>query len=203
MPDMRAGDGPRAEGGGSSGGMSFFVTSVGTGMMGGNMGGLAGADMKCQMLAEAAGVMGKTWKAYLSADAAGGQPAVNARDRIGTGPWVNQKGVTVATSIENLHSNNNMLGAVNSVDEKGAAVPGGQHDIMTGSTAAGMLQANATCNNWTSNTTMHVGRVGHVNKNGGGQNPMSWNSAHDTPDCTPAAIARVAGAARTYCFATN
>ena len=90
--------------------MSFFVTSTGTGMMGGNMGGLAGADMKCQTLAEAAGVMGKTWKAYLSADAANGMPAVNARDRIGTGPWVNQKGVTVATSIENLHSNNNMLG---------------------------------------------------------------------------------------------
>ena len=130
-------------------------------------------------------------------------PAVNARDRIGTGPWVNQKGVTVATSLENLHSNNNMLGAANSIDEKGAAVPNNQHDIMTGSTADGMLQANATCNNWTSNMTMHVGRVGHHNKMGGGQAPMSWNSAHNTPNCTQASIVQVAGAARTYCFATN
>jgi hypothetical protein len=198
-----AGDGSRPETGGMSSGMSFFVTSTGTGAMGGNMGGLAGADMKCQMLAEAAGVMGKTWRAYLSADAAGGMPAVNARDRIGTGPWVNQKGVTVATSLDNLHSNNNMLGAANSIDEKGAAVPGGEHDIMTGSTAQGMLQANATCNNWTSNMMMHVGRVGHHNKMGGGQAPNSWNSAHNTPNCTPQAIDQVAGAARTYCFAIN
>ena len=109
--------------------MSFFITSAGPGN-GANLGGLAGADKHCQTLAAAAGAGNRTWRAYLSAAAAAGQPAVNARDRIGKGPWMNAKGVVVAKSVADLHSDANSLGGGNSLTEKGAPVQGSQHDIL-------------------------------------------------------------------------
>jgi hypothetical protein len=193
---------PRGDGGGSS--MSFFITSTGTGMMGGNLGGLAGADDKCKMLATAVGAGNRTWRAYLSTTAMGGQAAVNARDRIGKGPWFNVKGVMIAPSIEALHDPMmNMISLANGLDEKGNMIPTSEHDIMTGSTPDGMVVANGTCANWTSNGTAAMGRVGHFNRAGGGEIPTSWNSAHLTPNCTPESIKQVAGAARTYCFAAD
>ena len=138
--------------------MSFFITSAGSGD-GANLGGLAGADKTCQTLANAAGVGNKTWHAYLSASGANGQPAVNARDRIGKGPWFNAKGVQVASSVADLHSDNNKLGKETSLTEKGAVVNGrgdkpNTHDILTGSNADGTLSSKAdnTCGNWTKNT---------------------------------------------------
>ena len=130
--------------------MSFFITSAGPGN-GANLGGLAGADKHCQTLAAAAGAGNRTWRAYLSAAAAAGQPAVNARDRIGKGPWMNAKGVVVAKSVADLHSDANNLGGETSLTEKGTPVPGNQHDILTGSQADGTLQTgDAPCGNWTS-----------------------------------------------------
>ena len=119
--------------------MSFFITSAGSGN-GANLGGIEGADRHCATLAEAAGVRGKTWHAYLSQQAVGGKPAINARDRIGKGPWKNVKGVVVATSVDDLHSDNNKLSKENSLTEKGAMVNGRRdtpntHDILTGSTS--------------------------------------------------------------------
>ncbi len=206
-PDGGAGR-PDGGGGGGDGGaaaMTFFVTSTGTGAMGGNMGGITGADAKCQALATAVGAGGRTWKAYLSASAADGQAAVNARERIGTGPWRNARGVVIAMDVPTLHGQNNLTAAT-ALDEKGATVPNNEHDIMTGSTPNGMAfpaSANVTCANWMSNGAGAKGQVGHVNRMGGGDMPTSWNSAHATPDCTPAAIQRVAGAARIYCFAID
>src|SRR5512134_871470 len=138
--------------------MSFFITSAGSGN-GANLGGLAGADKICQNLAAAAGAGNRTWRAYLSAAAAAGQPAVNAKDRIGKGPWRNAKGVVVANSVADLHSDMNMLSKENSLTEKGAMVNGvgdkpNQHDILTGSQADGTLQTGeAPCGNWTSAET--------------------------------------------------
>ena len=137
--------------------MSFFITSAGPGD-GAKLGGLAGADAHCRQLADASGVTGKTWRAYLSAKAEGGQPAVHAKDRIGTGPWYNQKGVMVAQSVADLHSENNKLGKENSLTEKGMPVNGrgdtpNQHDILTGSLMDGTLSpdtTDTTCNNWIS-----------------------------------------------------
>src|SRR4026209_1511922 len=147
--------------------MSFFVSSAGSGN-GANLGGLAGADKICQTLAAAAGAGGRTWRAYLSAAAAAGQPAVNARDRIGKGPWMNVKGVVVAKSVADLHSDANNLGGETSLTEKGTPVPGNQHDILTGSQPDGTLQTgDAPCGNWTSSTTGGA-MVGHHNKMGGG-----------------------------------
>src|SRR5262247_571715 len=148
--------------------MSFFVTSAGPGN-GANLGGLAGADKVCQTLAAAAGAGNRTWRAYLSAAAANGQPAVNARDRIGKGPWMNVKGVVVAKSVADLHSDANNLGGETSLTEKGAQVPGNQHDILTGSQADGTLQTGgAPCGNWTSAATTGGAMLGHHNKQGGG-----------------------------------
>src|SRR5574339_853448 len=140
--------------------MTFFVTSAGPGN-GANLGGLAGADKQSQTLAAAAGAGNRTWRAYLSAAAAAGQPAVNARDRIGKGPWMNAKGVVVAKSVADLHSDANNLGGDTSLTEKGAPVPGNQHDILTGSQADGTLQTgDAPCGNWTSDSTGGA-MVGH------------------------------------------
>ena len=128
--------------------MSFFITSAGPGD-GAKLGGLAGADAHCKQLADASGVTGKTWRAYLSAKAGGGQPAANAKDRIGPGPWYNQKGVKVAENVADLHSDNNKLGKENSLTEKGAEVPGrgnspNHHDIITGSLMNGTLSPDTT-----------------------------------------------------------
>ena len=184
--------------------LSFFITSAGPGD-GANLGGLAGADAQCQKLATAAGSTGKTWRAYLSTS----QPAVNARDRIGRGPWQNVKGVVVAQNVDDLHSDNNKLGKENSLTEKGATVNGrgdtpNTHDILTGSGADGRLPMGATnCNNWTSNASGagNAANVGHHDKQGGGASPNSWNAAHATNGCSQANLVATGGAGLFYCFA--
>jgi len=192
--------------------MSFFIASAGSGD-GANLGGLAGADKICQTLAAAAGAGGKTWHAYLSAEAANGQPAVNAKDRIGKGPWFNAKGVQVAASVADLHSDNNKLGKENSLTEKGAMVNGrsdnpNTHDMLTGSNADGTLSSKAdnTCGNWTKNNAGRGGstaRVGHHDKQGGGDAPNSWNSAHDSRACSQPDLVATGGLGLFYCFAVN
>jgi len=189
--------------------MSFFITSKGPGD-GANLGGLAGADKHCQTLAEAAGSRGRTWHAYLSAAAADGQPAVNARDRIGKGPWRNAKGVVVADSVAALHSDKNALSKENSLTETGAVVNGrgdtpNRHDILTGSNLDGTLatgDANLTCNNWTSNGEGSA-MVGHHDRQGGGANPTSWNAAHPSRGCSQANLQGTGGDGLFYCFAVN
>ena len=188
--------------------MSFFITSSGPGN-GAALGGLAGADQHCQNLAKAAGST-KTWRAYLSTTAADGKPAVNARDRIGKGPWMNSKGVVVATSVADLHSDNNKLGKENSLTEKGEVVNGrgdtpNQHDILTGSQLDGTVtpgDADTTCKNWTS-TGEGSANVGHHDRQGGGTNPTSWNFSHGSKGCTQANLVATGGAGKFYCFATN
>jgi hypothetical protein len=186
-------------------GMSFFITSAGSGD-GANLGGLTGADAICQKLATAAGAGGRTWRAYLSVAARGNQPAVNARDRIGRGPWQNVKGVVVAQNVDDLHSDNNKLSKENSLTEKGAMVNGrgdnpNTHDVLTGSDVNGRLPMGATnCNNWTSNAE-GAASVGHHDRQGGGANPNSWNAAHDTKGCSQANLVGTGGAGLFYCFA--
>jgi hypothetical protein len=189
--------------------MSFFITSAGPGD-GAKLGGLAGADAHCRQLADAAGVTPMTWRAYLSAKAAAGQPAVNAKDRIGRGPWYNQKGIMVAKNVDDLHSDNNKLGKENSLTEKGAEVPGrgnapNHHDIITGSLMNGTLSpdtTDTTCSNWTSNGT-GAAYVGHHDKQGGGTNPNSWNSAHLSRGCSQQNLIATGGNGYFYCFAIN
>ena len=190
--------------------MSFFVTSVNPGK-GGDLGGLAGADAHCQRLATSANAGGKTWRAYLSS----ATPAVNARDRIGRGPWQNGKGVVVATSLDDLHSANNKMSKQNSLNEKGEVVPGrgdpvNMHDILTGSRPDGTLAPaeagkDTTCGNWTQSTGGSA-FVGHNDRTGTNPNPVanvSWNSSHGTPGCDMESLKRVGGAGLFYCFAAN
>ena len=189
--------------------MSFFITSVGGGD-GANLGGLAGADAHCQNLAEAAGSRGKTWRAYLSAHATEEMAAIDARDRIGFGPWYNAKGVEVASTLNALHSDFMNLGKENSLDENGNQVKGrgdspNEHDILTGSSLAGNAIDDGedhTCNNWTSNGAGSA-QVGHFDRQGGGANPNSWNSAHGSRGCSQANLVATGGAGYFYCFATN
>lgn len=189
--------------------LSFFITSSGTGN-GAYLGGLAGADMHCAVLAQAAGVTGKTWAAYLSTQARDGVPAVNARDRIGAGPWFNASGVQVATNVDDLHSDNNRLSKENSLTETGAMVNGrgdspNQHDILTGSNLDGTAftdDADHTCNNWTSNDEGSA-QVGHHDRQGGGGNPTSWNSAHGSRGCSLQDLQGSGGNGYFYCFATD
>ena len=188
--------------------MSFFITSVGSGD-GANLGGLEGADRHCAMLAEAAGVRGKTWHAYLSQQAVGGKPAINARDRIGKGPWKNAKGVVVATSVDDLHSDANKLSKDNSLTEKGTVVNGrgdtpNTHDVLTGSTLDGRVQpgdGDSTCSNWTSNADTGSASVGHHDRQGGGANPTSWNFAHASRGCGQKNLQATGGNGLYYCFA--
>ncbi len=187
--------------------MSFFITSVGPGD-GANLGGLDGADRHCATLAAAAGVTGREWRAYLSATAENGKPAVHARDRIGTGPWYNAKGVLVARDVAHLHSDDNGLGKDGSLNEKGAMVNGrgdtpNQHDILTGSMPDGTLAVDSTdttCGNWTSNST-GAALAGHHDKQGGGARPTSWNSAHPTRGCSQQNLIGTGGNGLFYCFA--
>ncbi len=189
--------------------MSFFITSVGSGD-GANLGGLAGADAHCQQLAEAAGSSGKTWRAYLSAHASGSSPAVDARNRIGFGPWYNSNGVEVASSINNLHSVSNNLNKQTALTENGDVVNGrgdspNQHDILTGSTVDGREVedgSNHTCNNWTANGSGSA-HVGHFDRTGGGQNPTSWNSAHGSRGCSQSDLVGTGGNGYFYCFAVD
>lgn len=186
--------------------MSFFITSAGSGN-GAALGGLEGADRHCQALADAAGSRGLQWRAYLSAIARDGKPAVNARDRIGAGPWYNAKGVKVADNVADLHSDNNKLSKENSITEKGAVVNGrgdtpNTHDLMTGSRLDGTAYTGENynnCNNWTTRDSGSV-RVGHHDRQGGGENPTSWNSAHGSRGCSQANLVATGGNGLFYCF---
>lgn len=188
--------------------MSFFITSAGPGN-GAALGGLEGADKHCAMLAEAAGVRGKTWHAYLSQQAVGDKAAINARDRIGSGPWKNAKGIVVATSVDDLHSDNNKLSKENSLTEKGTVVNGrgdqpNTHDILTGSTLDGRVQpgdGDSTCSNWTSSAATGAALVGHHDRQGGGTNPTSWVFAHPSRGCGQDNLRASGGAGLFYCFA--
>lgn len=186
--------------------MSFFITSVGSGD-GANLGGLAGADAHCQKLAAAVGAGNRTWRAYLSGMENG--KLVNARDRIGTGPWYNAKGVMIASNLDELHSEAAKTGKENSLNEKGEMVNGrgdkpNMHDILTGSRPDGTAFPNGdlTCNNWTSNSTGSA-QVGHHDRQGGGQNPTSWNSAHASKGCSQQNLVATGGAGLFYCFAVK
>jgi hypothetical protein len=192
--------------------MTFFITSAGTGK-GADLGGLEGADRHCQTLAAAAGAGNRTWRAYLSAAAAGGQPAVNARDRIGRGPWVNAKGVEIARDVAALHDNPN-INKETGLTEKGEMVKGrgdqpNQHDILTGSQPDGTAFAGAddmTCGNWTRSGAEGVAMVGHHDRMGLSDTPpaKSWNSSHPTRGgCSQEALRGTGGAGLFYCFAAN
>ena len=192
--------------------MTFFVTSVGLGN-GANLGGLAGADKHCQDLAAAVGAGGHTWHAYLSTQGAG---AVNARDRIGTGPWKNQKGTVIATSVDDLHSANNKLTKQASLNEKGGVVNGrgdkpNMHDALTGSQADGRAftgNDDRTCKNWTSGTA-GAAMLGHIDRQGlrDDDASKSWNSSHPSRGpgggCSQPDLVSTGGAGLFYCFAAN
>ena len=195
---------------------SFFLTSDGIGN-GGNLGGLAGADNHCQTLAQAAGFGApKTWRAYLSTQAADGQPAVNARDRIGKGPWQNSKGVVIAKDVADLHSANNNLTKQTALSEKGEVINGAgdkpnRHDVLTGSQADGTAFAageDRTCKNWTS-STQGAAMVGHFDRKGlrDDEPSKSWNTSHPSrgPDggCSQADLKSTGGDGLLYCFAAN
>jgi len=183
--------------------MTFFVTSTPRGF-GANLGGLPGADAICLRLATAAGAGTHTWRAYLSAPATGGTPAVHARDRIGQGPWVNAAGVQVASSLANLHSDANNLTQETVLTEKGNAIGPTKHDMMTGSNADGTLSTAApdtTCRGWTSMTDGRA-MLGHSNRYGGGRGE-SWNSAHLSRGCSQDALRASLGDALFYCFAAD
>ena len=188
--------------------LSFFITSANPGK-GADLGGLAGADAHCAALAKAAGSPAtRVWRAYLSTSGADGKPGVNAKDRIGSGPWFNAKGVQVAASVADLHSDANKLSKENSLNEKGEVNNGrgdtpNRHDILTGSNLDGTA-ATATCSNWTNGAQGGGGaQVGHHDRQGGGQNPSSWNSAHQTPGCGIAELRKVGGEGFFYCFAAK
>ena len=193
--------------------MTFFVTSVGVGN-GANLGGLAGADAHCQKLAAAAGAGNRTWRAYLSTSASGSQAPVNARDRIGKGPWHNSKGTMIARDLGHLHGDTieearlgNLITKNNALTEKGALVNGvgdtpNTHDILTGSQADGRAYTDAadhTCKNWTSNGD-GVAQLGHSDRNGGG---ISWNSVHPSRGCSQDNLVATGGAGLFYCFAAQ
>lgn len=192
--------------------MSFFITSVNPGQ-GANFGGLAGADRHCQSLATAVGAGQRSWRAYLSTTAAGGGTVVHARDRIGSGPWFNAKGVQVAANMAELHGSSNRLGKQVSLTEKGTVVNGrgdspNMHDILTGSTPDGRASSAAndtTCRNWTSGDSGSA-IVGHHDRDGTNPDPVanvSWNSSHGTQGCGLPQLARTGGAGLMYCFAAD
>ncbi len=209
--------------------MSFFITSAGPGD-GANLGGLSGADQRCQSLAAAAGSTGKTWRAYLSSTGENGGAPIHARDRIGSGPWYNYGGVQVAANVEDLHSDNNNLTKETALTEQGGMVNGvgdnpNMHDIITGSTADGRLApavatpparsqppdspdrmpVNMTCNNWTTSTTdwNSFTKVGHSDRMGGGPAGPSWNSSHESHGCSQQQLTASGGAGLFYCFAID
>jgi len=201
--------------------MTFFITSVGPGK-GADLGGLAGADAHCQALAQAAGAGNKTWRAYLSTNGRGGANAVNARDRIGNGPWQNAKGVIIATSVADLHSANNKMSKENALNERGVRIPArgdrpNMHDILTGSDKDGRAyppNMDLTCNNWTSSGP-GVAMLGHADREGnppveGSQNvaaytetARSWNATHTSRSCSQPDLIATGGNGLFYCFAVR
>ena len=190
--------------------MSFFITSTGPGD-GAALGGLEGADEQCRMLAEAVGSEGKDWVAYLSATGAGDDAPVHARERIGAGPWHNSEGVLIASSVDELHSDDANLTKEASLNELGTPVNGrgdspNMHDVLTGSNLDGTLftgEGDTTCSNWTSNSETGSAQVGHHDRTGGGQNPTSWNSAHASRGCSQANLQATGGNGLYYCFAKS
>ena len=190
--------------------MTFFVTSVGAGK-GADFGGLEGADKHCQALAASVGAGGKKWRAYLSTQAAGSTPAGNAKDRIGTGPWQNAKGVVVAKDVADLHGNNNLTKQT-ALTEKGDVVNGrgdtpNKHDVLTGSQPDGTAFAageDKTCGNWTKSGEGSA-IVGHSDRTGLDTTPpaLSWNSSHPTRGCSDPALVTTGGAGLLYCFVAN
>jgi hypothetical protein len=195
--------------------MTFFITSVGSGK-GADLGGLEGADRHCQSLAQAAGAGNRTWRAYLSTQASGGQPAVNARDRVGRGPWHNAKGELIAQNVDDLHSANNKINKQTALTEKGQMVNGrgdtpNRHDILTGSQPDGKAFPSGedrTCGNWTK-SGQGIGMVGHHDRQGlrDDDASKSWNSSHPSrgPDggCSQADLRSTGGDGLYYCFAAN
>jgi hypothetical protein len=195
--------------------MTFFVTGAGPGK-GADLGGLDGADQHCQTLAQRHGAGGKTWRAYLSLQEADGKPAVNARDRVGKGPWQNFKGEVVAQNVDDLHSDNNKLGFNTSLSERGQILPGvgfapNRHDVLTGSTPDGRAlpaSEDRTCRNWTS-STQGAAMVGHIDKKGLRDDvpSRSWNSSHPSrgPEggCSQADLRSTGGDGLFYCFTAN
>lgn len=187
--------------------MSFFITSVGSGK-GGDLGGLEGADAHCAKLAEAAGVTGKQWRAYLSTQEEG-KRGVSARDRIGAGPWHNAKGDMIAANIDQLHISPNILKST-ALDENGNLVNGrgdspNQHDILTGTMADGTAyfpreEEDRTCSNWTSSGEGSA-TVGHHDRHGGGN--TSWNSAHNSRGCSQEDLTKTGGSGLFMCFASE
>ena len=200
---LAAGSGAYAQ----ASGMTFFITSTGSGK-GADFGGLAGADKLCQSLAAAVGAGGREWRAYLSTQ---GAQAVNARDRIGSGPWQNVKGVVVAKSVAELHGTNNLTKQT-ALTEKGEMVNGrgdtpNKHDILTGSQPDGTAFAGAddrTCGNWTKSGD-GAAQVGHHDRMGLNEEPpaKSWNSSHPSRGCSDAALIGTGGAGLLYCFAAK
>ena len=187
--------------------MSFFLTSAGPGN-GADLGGLEGADAYCQSLAAAVGASGATWHAYMSATATADASAINARDRIGTGPWYNQALVQVASDVANLHGESNNLTKETVLNERGGMTNGrgddpNRHDILTGSNLDGTVAEgddDTTCNNWTSSGEGSA-MVGHFDRDGGGANPTSWNSAHASRGCGQEDLQGTGGDGLFYCFA--
>jgi hypothetical protein len=202
--------------GGPKNPMSFFITSTNPGK-GADLGGLAGADKYCQTLAESVGAGGKNWRAYLSAAASGSAPVVNAKDRIGSGPWQNAKGVVIANNLSELHGTNN-VNKQTALTEKGEIISGrgdpvNQHDILTGSTGEGVLAMAAagapagtdtTCGNWTKSAEGSA-FVGHHDRIGANDSaPMkSWNGSHPSRGCSMDLLKASGGAGLYYCFAAK
>ncbi len=188
---------------------SFFITSIGIGR-GGDLGGLAGADAHCQALAAAEYAGDHTWRAYLSTMASEDQPAVNARDRIGTGPWYNAEGLLVAANIEALHGDGNRMTKEIATTERLDPVNGvgdtpNMHDILTGSRPDGTAFAGSedlTCGNWTSSDERRA-QVGHHDRMGRGESASSWNSAHPSSGCSQEDLQSTGGAGLFYCFAID
>ena len=190
--------------------MTFFVTSLGSGK-GADLGGLAGADKICQSLAQTVGAGARTWRAYLSASPADGKPAVNARDRIGRGPWQNAKGVVVAKDVNELHGNNS-LNKETALSEKGERINArgdtpNMHDILTGSQPDGRAfsgEEDRTCRNWTSSGE-GAAMVGHHDRLGlrDDESSRSWNSSHPSRGCSQDALRSSGGNGLFYCFAAN
>jgi hypothetical protein len=195
--------------------MTFFVTSAGSGK-GADLGGLEGADRRCQELAQTVGAGNKTWRAYLSTQAVGGAQAVNARDRIGRGPWQNSKGEVVAKDVDDLHGDGNKLGSATSLTERGTIVAGvgwtpNYHDALTGSQMDGRAfppTEDRTCKNWTS-STQGSAMLGHIDRKGLRDDAASksWNSSHPSRGndggCSQADLRSTGGGGLFYCFAAN
>ena len=204
------GDAPEAEAEAEQAAMTFFITSAGPGD-GANLGGLEGADAHCETLASAAGAGGTGWMAYLSTINEDGTAAVNARDRIGMGPWHNQAGVLIANDVDELHSEAANLTKETILTENGDMVNGrgddpNMHDILTGSNMDGTAFTGDeydNCGNWMSNGEDGSAAVGHHDRIGGGQNPTSWNSAHASRGCSQENLQGTGGNGFFYCFAAG